>query len=113
MARYIITGNYSTDGIRGMLASPSDREAAVKPLVEASGGKMESYHVTLGDSDFCMHVSVESADMEGLMAALIVAGASGGVSNLKTVQAFTSHEFMAAQKRAGAMVAKFKAPNAS
>lgn len=53
------------------------------------------------------------ADMEGFLAALIVAGASGGISNLKTVQAFTTAEFMAAQKRAGAMTAKFRAPNQS
>lgn len=40
MATYIISGNYSAEGMRGMIANPSDRVAAVKPLLEASGGKI-------------------------------------------------------------------------
>lgn len=110
MPKYIISGCYTTEGVRGMLANPSNREAAVKPLIEASGGKMLSYLVTFGETDF--HMIVEGNDIEGLMAALIVAGASGGICNLKTVQAFTTAEFKAAQIRAGKMAAKFKAPNA-
>lgn len=110
MAIYIISGNYTLEGVRGLVQHPSDREAAVKPLIAAAGGKILSYYVTLGDHDFQMVVDA-GTDTEAFMAALIVAGASGGVSNLKTVQAFTAAEFMASQKRAAAMAASFKAPN--
>lgn len=109
MAKFIITGNYSVDGMRGLMANPSDREAAVKPLIAAAGGKILSYLITFGETDF--HMVVEGDDPEGLMAALIVAGASGGVSNLKTQQAFTTAEFLSAQKRAKGMASGFKAPN--
>lgn len=92
-----------------MIANPSDREAAVKPLIAASGGKLLSYYVTLGKTDFQM--VVEGDDIEGVMAALMVAGSSGSVSNLRTVQAFTAGEFLAVQKRAKGMAASYSAPN--
>lgn len=106
MAMYIITGCYTATAISGMVKQPSDREAAVRPLVEASGGKMISFLVTTGDTDFSM--VVETDDMEGMMAALIAAGASGTVSNMKTVQAFTSAQFLAAQEKAAAIIGSFK-----
>ena len=106
MAKYIVSGRYTADAIKGMMAHPSDREAAVRPLVEAGGGKMISFLVTTGDTDFSM--VVETDDLDGLLAALMVAGASGTVSDLKTVQAFTSAEFLSAQKRAGQIASSFK-----
>ena len=108
MAMYIITGNYTGDAMRGMLKEPSDRDAAVRPLVEAAGGKMISLLITTGETDLSM--VVETEDVQGLIAALMVAGASGSVSNLKTVQAFTTAEFMAAQKRAQGIASKYGAP---
>jgi uncharacterized protein with GYD domain len=108
MSIYIVTGNYSTDAMKGMVAHPADRGTAVKSLIEGSGGKLLSYYVTLGDTDF--HMTVETKDTEGMMAALMTAGAAGGVSRLRTMQAFTTGEFMAAQKRAGSMTAGYKAP---
>ncbi|MFZ2102168.1 MAG: GYD domain-containing protein [Oricola sp.] len=106
MSRYIITGNYTPLAMKGMIASPSDREASTRPLVEAAGAKLEAYYVTTGDSDFMMIVEgPESAD---ILPALMVAGASGTVSNLKTIRAYTSAEFTAAQKKAGQMAANFK-----
>ena len=107
MALYIVTGNYTPQAFKGMLANPSDREAEVKPIVEEVGGRVVSYLFTTGDSDFSM--VVETDDVEGMLSALMVAGASGTVSNLKTVQAFTSAQFVDAQKRAGSVAAKYKA----
>ncbi|MCV6593214.1 MAG: GYD domain-containing protein [Silicimonas sp.] len=105
MARYILTGNYSQQSIKGMITNPSDREAATRPLVEAAGGTFLSFYATLGESDF--QLTVETDDLEGLVAALMVAGASGGVSNLKTVQAFTAAELLAMQTRAGGLAGAF------
>ena len=106
MGMYIITGNYSADAIKGMVKNPSDREAATRPLVEAAGGRMISFLITTGETDFSM--VVETENIEGLMAALIAAASTGMVSNLKTVQAFTSAQFLAAQKQAGELVSSYK-----
>jgi len=40
MSTYIISGSYSYDGIKGMMANPSDREAAVRPLIDGIGGQV-------------------------------------------------------------------------
>jgi len=109
MARYIITGSYTAAAMKGMIAKPSDRAAATGALVATSGGKMESFYLTTGDTDFLM--VVQSDNLSNMLAALMVAGASGAVSGLKTVQAFTSDEFTAAQKAAGGIAAKYQAPN--
>nr|WP_306263671.1 GYD domain-containing protein [Pararhizobium sp. IMCC3301] len=107
MGLYIITGCYTAEAAKGLINHPSDREAAVRPLIAAGGGKLISFLITTGETDFSM--VIETDDLEGMMASLIVAGATGTVSNLKTVQAFTSAQFLAAQKKAGQITAKFKA----
>ncbi len=70
---------------------------------------MEGYYLTTGDHDFSMVVSTD--DLAGMIATLMVAGASGAVTGLKSVQAFTSEEFMAAQKIAGEIASKYQPPN--
>ena len=109
MARYIITGSYTAAAMKGMIAKPSDRAKATSALVAAGGGTMEGYYLTTGDHDFSMVVSTD--DLAGMIATLMVAGASGAVTGLKSVQAFTSEEFMAAQKRAGEIASKYQPPN--
>lgn len=109
MARYIVTGSYTAAAMKGLLARPSDREAATSALVAAAGGKLEAFYLTTGDSDFLMVSSTDN--LQDLLSAMIVAGASGAVSGLKTVQAFSSAEFTAAQKRAGEIAMKYVAPN--
>jgi len=108
MGRFIVTGNYTAAAMKGMIAKPSDRGAATAALIAAAGGKMESYYLTTGDNDFTMTVVTD--DQQAMLAALMVAGASGAVSGLKSVQAFTSAEFLAAQKAAGAIAAKYSPP---
>ena len=106
MPTFIITGNYTGQAIKGMISSPSDRAAAVKPLVEAVGGKLVSYYVTTGETDFLM--ICEGAEGVDIIPALMVAGASGTVSNMKTVQAYSSSEFVAAQEKASSLSSSFK-----
>ncbi len=109
MARYIVTGSYTAAAMKGMIAKPSDRAKATGALVAASGGKMESFYLTTGEHDFML--TVQTDDLVAMLASLMVAGGSGAVTGLKTVQAFTSEEFTSAQKKAGAIAAKYAAPN--
>lgn len=109
MPTYIVTGNYTLDAIRGMVANPSDRAAAVSGLIDAAGGKMISYYATTGAQDF--HIVAEAEDVETVIACVIAAGASGGASNIQTMRAFTSDELMSMQKRAGELASSFKAAN--
>lgn len=108
MPRFIVTGCYTQSAMKGMLAKPSDRGAAAKKLVEAGGGTMEHYFVTTGPKDFMIVVSVD--DITSLAAGLMVAGATGAISNVETIRAFSSDEFTQMQKKAGNMAAAYMAP---
>ena len=110
MAHFIVTGNYTCEAMKGMVAHPSDREAAAAALIEAAGGKVLSYYMTTGETDFLM--IAEAKDGNDIIPALMVAGASGSVANLKTVLGFTSAEFTVAQKKAGGIAGTYLPANA-
>ncbi len=106
MAKFVITANYTDAAMKGMISNPSDRKKAVAPIIEAMGGKVLDFYATTGEHDLIMIVEAPGAD--SVIPGLIVAGASGTVCNLRTAQAFTTEEFMAAQKTAGSIMAKFQ-----
>lgn len=108
MAKYIVTGSYTTAAMKGMLANPSDREQATRALVEASGGKLSVYLLTTGDADFLM--VIETDDARKILPALLVAGGSGAVTGFNTRMAFTAQEFMAAQVAAGDLMLRYSPP---
>jgi len=108
MPRFIVTGSYTASAAKAMVEKPSDREAAARAVVEAAGGTLESFYLTTGDSDFAIKVTI--GDASDLIAGLLATAASGAVSNVRTVRAFTSDEFTAMQKKAGEIASAYKAP---
>jgi uncharacterized protein with GYD domain len=108
MPLFIITGCYSASAARGMIDNPSDREEAARAIMEAAGGKLHSFYVTTGETDWMAFA--EFADGADLIPALLVVGASGAASNIKTVRAYTSAEFKAAQQKAGKIASSYKSP---
>ena len=106
MPTFIVTGSYTSQGMKGMLEHPTDREAETRKLIEALGGKIVCYYLTTGDTDFMMVVKAKiSTD---IVPGAIVAGASGRVTGLKTVRAYSSAEFLEMQKRAAEVVKSFR-----
>ncbi|SNS21996.1 GYD domain-containing protein [Tropicimonas sediminicola] len=108
MPRFIVTGCYTQAAMKGMIASPSDREAASGALVKAAGGTQEAFYVTTGDTDFMLIVTID--DVAKLLAGLMVAGASGAASNLRTQRAFSSAELTEMQKEAGKIASAYAPP---
>ena len=108
MPRFIVTGSYTPQAMKAMIRNPSDREAAARAVVEAAGGTLESFYVLTGENDFSIKVVID--DVADLIAGLMATGASGAVSNLKTMRAFTSEEFTAMQKKAGKIAKAYVAP---
>ena len=109
MPRFIVTGRYTEAAFKGMVANPSDREAAARGIVEAAGGKLESFYITTGASDFTFTATID--DASDLLAGLLAVAGSGAISDVRTQRAFTGAEFMAIQKKAGGLVAGYKAPH--
>ena len=42
MAHFMVQASYTTQGISGLVASPEDRAAALRPVVEGLGGKLQA-----------------------------------------------------------------------
>lgn len=106
MPTFITQGRYTEAAIKGMTAKPDDRRQAVAALVEAAGGELIAYYVTLGDYDF-MAVST-APDEQALLKVLVTAGATGGVTGLKTTMAFSTAEFAEAAAGARKLIEGFR-----
>ena len=109
MPQFIVTGCYTAAAFKGMIANPSDREASARGVVEAAGGKLETFYMTTGATDFTFTAVID--DAADLLAGLMTAAAAGAISDVRTQRAFTAAEFMAIQKKAGSLAAGYKAPN--
>ncbi len=108
MAIYITQGNYTESAIKGMIQNPEDRAPAVAALMETVGARMLSYYVTQGEYDFLVVTEGDDTQTD-FLSALMVAGATGGVHNLKTTRAYTTQEAKAAMEKAGQIASGFKA----
>ncbi len=106
MPTYVCQGHYSRDAIRGMLARPEDREAAVAKLFEMVGGRLIAWYFTVDDDGWLL--IAEAPDAQTMSAATIVVLAGGGVSDIKTTAVLTSAEAMQAFKAAGEVGGSFR-----
>jgi uncharacterized protein with GYD domain len=103
MPLFITQGRFTREYIKGGLAKPEDRHAAIARLCEHAGGKLVSLHFTLGQYDFIVFSEMPDAKAASVLA--FVAAAGGGIEGSVTTQAFTTAEakdmFTAAGKIAG------------
>lgn len=84
MAKYLIRGTYTAEGIRGVLKDGGTaRVQAVKQVVEGLGGTIDSFYFAFGEDDFVM--IVDGTDVPGMLAGTMAAGASGAVRTTTTV----------------------------
>ena len=91
-----------------LLDAPEDREPAVRKLIEEAGGKLISYYMTTGDSDFLL-IS-EANESEAIIAALMAISAAGMISNVATVRAWTGAEFKSVAERAAKAAKAYRPP---
>lgn len=84
MARYLVSGNYVGDGVKGLASEGgSGRRAAVEALVASLGGSLESFYFALGTTD--VFIVVDMPDNTSAAAASLAANASGAVAVSVTV----------------------------
>ncbi len=98
MAHYLIQVSYSKEGIGALLANPQDHAAAVRPVVEGMGGKIESFYFAFGEYDAI--VVVELPDNVSAAALARAVGGTAGISSYKTTPLLTMDEAMAAMRKA-------------
>ena len=97
MAKYLVQGSYTVEGIKGVLKEGgTGRREAVSAALKALGGKVESIYYAFGDTD--VYVIVDAPD-NVTMAALAMGIAATGTIALKTTVLLTVEEIDQASKK--------------
>lgn len=97
MAKYLITGSYTTQGTKGLLAEGgSSRKAAVESALKGLGGKLDALYFAYGDVD--VFALIDVPDSTSALALSLVVNASGAVQ-VRTIPLATIEEVDAACKK--------------
>ena len=94
-----------------MIDKPADRSGAIKALIEKAGGKMIALYFTTGSNDVVLISEV--ADGSDAVAVGMAVAASGALSKIETVRAWTSSEFKAIAEKAAKVAGAYTPPGKS
>lgn len=84
MAKYLFSGSYTPEGLRGVIAAGGTaRVNAVKKLAESVGGSVESMYFAFGTNDF--YIVVDAPDHVSSAAVSLTVNAAGAVRATCTV----------------------------
>jgi uncharacterized protein with GYD domain len=98
MPKYLIQGNYTAEGAKGLLKDGgSKRVRAAKAAMKAIGAKVEAMYFAFGGTD--VFVIVDAPD-NASMTALSLTVAGTGALSLKTTVLLTPEEVDEASKKA-------------
>jgi len=106
MAYYMVQAAYTSEAIAAMVKKPEDRAAAIRPVVEKLGGKLEGVWFCFGDYDV-VGIS-ELPDNVSAAAFAFAVSQSGKVKSIKTTPLMTGDEAVKAMKKAAG--AGYRAP---
>jgi uncharacterized protein with GYD domain len=111
MPIFVTQGRFTREYVRGGLAKPEDRQAAISRLCEEAGGRMISLHFTLGHHDFLLLSDMPDAKTAASIS--LAASGGGGIQDVVTTQAFTTAEAKDLFARAGKLAGSYKPMGAS
>jgi uncharacterized protein with GYD domain len=98
MPKYLISANYTSHGMEGVRAQGAKaRVDSVSTMLEAMGGKLESFYFAFGDTD--VFAITEAPDDESVAAVAIAINSSGAV-NIRTTKLLTVEQVDEALSRA-------------
>ena len=99
MPFYLIQASYAAPAIGAMIKNPQDRAAAIRPMVEKLGGKLDGLWFSLGEYDVV--AIAETPDPVSAAAMSMAICSSGAMSAFRTTPLLTTAEAMDAMKQAG------------
>ena len=108
MFRLVTRGRLTHDYLKGLISAPEDREPAVRNIIEKAGGKVLNFYFTTGETDFLLVTETEEA--ENIIAALMAAAATGSVSHVTNVWAWTGAEFKSVAEKASKAASAYRPP---
>ena len=89
MPTYVVLNNWTDQGIRTIKESPR-RLDATKKAIEAAGGKMLGFYLTMGKYDSVLIVEAPSDEVAATLA--LRAGSQGSIRT-ETLKAFSEAEY--------------------
>ena len=96
MAKYLVSGSYTAEGLKDLLKEGgTSRRAAVEGLVKGLGGTIEAFYWAFGDYD--VYLIADVPDNVTMTAVALIVGSSGAV-NVKTTVLLTAEEVDEATK---------------
>jgi uncharacterized protein with GYD domain len=110
MPTYITQARYTHQAISGLVKNPEDRDEEVRGLFERAGCKLLSYYITFGEYDFI--ITYEAPNAIAAMSVLATAGAGGGVTDTKTIEAVSTADAKQAFEMAKKAAGKFRSAGA-
>ena len=118
MPLFITYASYSHSGVKGLVNKPSDRSGAVKALIEKAGGKLVALYNTTGSNDIVLVTTgsndivlvSELADGSDAVAMGMAVAASGALSKIETVRAWTPSEFKGIAEKAARVASAYAPP---
>ena len=97
MAKYLVTGSYTPEGLKGLLKDGgSGRRKAVETALKSLGGHLEAFYFAFGDNDAVTIVDVPD---NVTAAALTIGISSTGTVGTKTTVLLTAEEIDQAVKK--------------
>ena len=95
MALYMMQIKYTREAIKDIAESGSNREDAVRPLIEECGGKLINFYGLVGQ-EYNIILIVEFNDLPNYLGMALSGILGGAIADWKTVQLFTAEEMVAA-----------------
>ena len=89
MPTYVVLNNWTDQGIQSVKESPR-RLAATRKAIEAAGGKMLGFYLTMGKYDSVLIVEAPSDEVAATLA--LSAGSQGSIRT-ETLKAFPEAEY--------------------
>jgi len=97
MPKYLITGNYTAQGAKGVQKEGgTKRRQVVETLTKEAGGKLEAFYFSFGETDFA--IIAEMPDSVSAAALSLSVNSSGAVA-MRTIPLITAEEMDAAAKK--------------
>ncbi len=98
MPHYLIRASYTPEGWAALVKNPQNRREALRPVIEAAGGRLDAFYYAFGEDD--AFVLVELPDNVSAAAISIAVAASGALKSTATTPLMTAEEAVEAMKRA-------------
>ena len=90
------------------MSKPENRIEAVRPLIEAAGGKLIDAYYTLGDSDGII-ITEFPIDVDALTVSMAV-GSTGATADVSTTALIQIDNAVKAAEKAGMLTGAYRAP---